>query len=431
MKDARSCRMLYFLPDWEDRIDPNFDFHKDFGRFRSEDAYASSVYAHEIFPEPPYDGILVSLAIFGDKISLNHDGTTFTIRGFQSIKDYLRVERASKSLLVMGDCGAFSYVNEEKPPPEAAPKRIAELYHHLGFDLGVSPDHVIVNSIVVRNGDRLEKHELTVREKEQRRQISLRNAEKFLVHVQRKSLCFTPIGAAQGYDIKTFVDSVNQLIDMGYDYIAIGGLVRYPTPYVAEIVEAVAAQVRRRRRKIRIHLLGILRLSLLDRFRELGIASFDSASFMRKAWLRSGMNYFGVDGGWYAAIRVPPSYDPRVQAMAQRKQISAAKLSRLEKDAMRALDDYERKRISLEATLAAVLEYDRLLERNSEDFGKFYDAYHRTLQSRIWERCYCSICREAGIHVVIFRGTNRNKRRGLHNTKLFYDLYIRKGDKSD
>ena len=36
--------------------------------------------------------------------------------------------------------------------------------------------------------------------------------------------------------------------------------------------------------------------------------------------------------------------------------------------------------------------------------------------------CACDICRRDGIQVVIFRGNNRNRRRGFHNTYVFYRL---------
>ena len=430
MKERKTDRMLYFLPDWEDRICPRFDFQNDFELCRSENSYDRGVYAHEVFDDPPYDGILVSLAVFESKIRLNHDGKTPTVRGFRSIKTYLRTDKSSKPLLVMGDCGAFSYVNCEEPPEYASPQRIADLYHSLDFDLGVSPDHVIVDSIVVRQGEIIKKRRLTLEEKEKRRQISLENANRFLKYVRESSLSFTPVGAAQGYNVETFVDSVNQLIDMGYSYIAIGGLARYRTPQVITIVEAIAEAVRQRSANVKIHLLGVLRIELLQRFRELGIASFDSASFMRKAWLRSQTNYLGIDGKWYAAVRIPPSRDLRVQQMVNREGVSMERITQLERKAMQAIEEYGHRRLSLEDTLEAILKYDQLLKRDTEKPEKFLDAYRRTLESRIWELCPCPICRETGIHVVVFRGTNRNKRRGFHNTGLFYKLYLNGGSGS-
>jgi hypothetical protein len=41
--------------------------------------------------------------------------------------------------------------------------------------------------------------------------------------------------------------------------------------------------------------------------------------------------------------------------------------------------------------------------------------YRRTLEERPWRSCTCGICRQVGIQAVIFRGTERNKRRGFHN----------------
>lgn len=417
-------RISYYLPYWEDKVNPEFDFSGDFGRSPAGSSCVQGVYAHELFGSPPYDGILVSLAVFHSKVRITDAAGDFAIRGVKSIKEYLRISACNKPLTVMGDCGAFSYVNQENPPEYASPANIARYYHSLGFDLGVSPDHIIVASVMQVQDGTLKKVQLGVEEKERRRQLSLANASAFLEYCNRYALDFTPVGAAQGYDTQTFVDSVHQLIDMGYKYVAIGGLVRYATPALREIVQAIVDAVNRRSEPVRLHLLGVLRLNLLGEFRQWKIASFDSASFMRKAWLRSEMNYFGVDGAWYAAVRVPPSHDPRVQKRAREHGIKGTRLSELERAAMLALQDYARSRISLENVLAAVMEYDALLERSSENISKLFISYKRTLQSRIWERCTCAVCRGIGIHVVIFRGANRNRRRGFHNTKLFYDTFI-------
>jgi hypothetical protein len=54
--------MQYFIPEWDDHVDPNYDFLNDIltpGR----DTYKDEVYAHEIFSSPNYDGILVSKVV--------------------------------------------------------------------------------------------------------------------------------------------------------------------------------------------------------------------------------------------------------------------------------------------------------------------------------------------------------------------------------
>jgi hypothetical protein len=51
------------------------------------------------------------------------------------------------------------------------------------------------------------------------------------------------------------------------------------------------------------------------------------------------------------------------------------------------------------------------------------EEYQETLRNRPWESCDCPICREHGIEVCIFRGNDRNRRRGFHNTRRFYNEF--------
>ena len=90
-------------------------------------------------------------------------------------------------------------------------------------------------------------------------------------------------------------------------------------------------------------------------------------------------------------------------------------LKELEHRALKALMDYEKGKIGIDETLDIVMEYDKLFLRNSRDGENLREKYYKTLKDKPWESCECPICRELGIHVVIFRGTNRNKRRGFHN----------------
>jgi len=48
--------------------------------------------------------------------------------------------------------------------------------------------------------------------------------------------------------------------------------------------------------------------------------------------------------------------------------------------------------------------------------------YKRTLEEKPWKKCGCPICKSVGIETVIFRGNNRNRRRGFHNTYVFYKI---------
>ena len=416
--------MKYFIPDWDDRVDPNFDFNADFEQTRKSDSYKGRVYAHEIFENPPYHGILISLGMFHKKLRLENSNSQPSIRGFTNIKEYLRIDDQNP-LQVMGDCGAFSYVNQEKGPFSVT--ETADLYANLGFDLGISLDHLVVKSIVDENGEKID---LDEDEQEQRRQLSLKNAEEFLKYCQEKKYSFIPIGSAQGLSTEDYIDSVNQLIEMNYEYIALGGLTRCTTAQVEEIVTAVMEQVISQKQPgIKVHLLGILRPQLLEKFRRFGITSFDSASYFRKAWLRASMNYFGIDGNWYAAIRVPYSWNPNIRAGAEEQGISLDELPRLEKEALNALKQTATSQKELDTALEVVLKYDRLLSRTSEKMD-LKEQYKQTLQSRVWEKCSCEICKGIGFDVMIFRGANRNRRRGFHNVKMFYDHILNPIDKS-
>ncbi len=96
--------MKFFMPDWEDKVDPNFDFQADeYTRGRN---VAEDVYAHEIFRIPPYDGILLSRAVV-EESKANYEALQQ-----QGARRYLRLP---KGLEVFGDCGAFSNLNEEDP----------------------------------------------------------------------------------------------------------------------------------------------------------------------------------------------------------------------------------------------------------------------------------------------------------------------------
>ena len=44
----------------------------------------------------------------------------------------------------------------------------------------------------------------------------------------------------------------------------------------------------------------------------------------------------------------------------------------------------------------------------------------RTLEHKPWKCCDCAVCRDIGVEVIIFRSSNRNKRRGMHNLGVYH-----------
>jgi hypothetical protein len=63
----------------------------------------------------------------------------------------------------------------------------------------------------------------------------------------------------------------------------------------------------------------------------------------------------------------------------------------------------------------ALIEYEQLLGTKHDHRAE----YTKTLTSAPWRDCHCGICNDVGIDVMIFRGSERNKRRGFHNLAVF------------
>ena len=75
--------------------------------------------------------------------------------------------------------------------------------------------------------------------------------------------------------------------------------------------------------------------------------------------------------------------------------------------------------IPVDDVLDVLEEYDHLI---TPDRPPTRSLLRETLEARPWRACPCDICKRDGIQVVIFRGNNRNRRRGFHNTYVFYRL---------
>jgi len=409
---------LYFFPDWDDYVTEPFVHETAEADPQLE---TTKRYAHEIFGanDVPYDGMLVSLAqIYTGKGTLSRLDEKKVKR-----TDLRKAMRVPKRLLLFGDCGAFSYVSEDAPPFTA--EEAARLYHRFGFDVAASVDHIPLPEIVVENKKgELEKRVLTDMERRQRMELTAINAERFLAARRKHRHQFTPIGVIQGLDTKSYVGYVHDYIDMGYQHIALGGLVPKPDSEILKICcavrEAIQTRTRTEKENVWLHLFGILRPKIQPMFRLLGVSSFDSASYLRKAWLRSDQNYLAADGKrWYSAIRVPLSSTKRLVETAKEQNISEEELRAMELRCLVGLNNFTGNKQTHQEVVEAVNEYGPLLKRRGED-NHFFEKHDAVLTDRPWEKCRCPVCREIGVDVVVFRGTGRNKRRGFHNTWVLY-----------
>jgi hypothetical protein len=398
--------MQYFIPEWDDRVDPGFNFLND-ALTPGRDPYEDDIYAHQIYPTYNYHGILVSKAIVESskkkKARIEEVG----------IHKFIRFPGS-----VMGDCGAFSYIKKEVPPYTT--EEILQYYQRLGFNYGVSIDHLIVGPFALP-GMREKRYELT-----------LLNAEEFIQKHRVGGYKFTPIGAVQGWSPESYAEAVKAYIDMGYEYIGLGGLARTRSKEILEILACIHPHLTP---KTRIHLFGVGRLNAIPAFRHLGVTSFDSASPLRKAWLDSAANYHTLEGKIYAAVRIPKADGSgvRIKRLIDAGISNLETLKQLEEDALKALRSFDASKLNLESTLEALLNYDELLElpRNGKvnpqssarRIARHAQMYRKLLEDQPWKSCDCAICRETGVEVIIFRGNDRNRRRGFHNTYVFYKRF--------
>lgn len=165
------------------------------------------------------------------------------------------------------------------------------------------------------------------------------------------------------------------------------------------------------------------------------MTSFDTTSPLIRAFKDAKSNYYLPNKSgkldYYTAIRVPQALEnPKLLRLAKRGALNQEQLVAMEKEALAALRSYDRGQAELEETLDTVLAYATpavMGETISELPGAkavkdLRDRYKRTLSDKPWKRCSCPICSSLSIEVVIFRASNRNKRRGIHNLGVYNAL---------
>ncbi len=398
--------MDFFFPDSQDQIDPRFDFNSE-TRAPFHVRQRDDRYAHEIHDAPPYTGILVSKAIVDGLGGSGRYTAAQRHRLYRlGVRGFLRIDDApGPRIQTMGDCGAFSYVREPEPPYSV--DEVIDFYEGCGLDLGISVDHVILDYRAAADEDG-EVPSAWV----ERQELTLRYAEEFLKAHIRRGCRFVPVGVAQGWSPRSYAFAVKRLQDLGYQRIALGGMVPLKT---MQILACLAAIDHVRAPETRFHLLGVTRTDHVAAFSAYAVTSFDSTSPFRQAFKDDRDNYYALDRT-YTALRVPQiEGNAKLQARIRAGEVKQEHAQRLERRCLVRVTDYDRGEATLTATLRALREYE-LLHDGRRDRS---ERYRETLEARPWKRCPCAVCRSAGVHVILFRGTERNKRRGFHNLFVF------------
>jgi len=401
--------MKFIFADAQDMIDPNYDFLND--EFSPDRILQrTDKYPHEVFEKKPYDGMLLSRGLIDDGVykssSRAYSAAQSRRMRLQGIKRFLRYYDGE----VFGDNGAFSYHQLDVPPYKV--DETVTYYEDCGFDYGMSVDHIIFEYDKRFDTDGKFDDNFKVSEAMQKRyDITISNAKEFLSECKKQKVDFHPIGVIQAWSPNSMKKAARTLVSMGYDYIAIGGLVPLDVNTCEEIIKVVREEIGF---DIRIHLLGFAKAKQLERFVKYKITSFDSTSPMIKAFKDSKDNYFTPDKH-YTAIRIPSS---DTTASLKRK-ISSGLIDQntaqfLEQKALKAIREYDQGKTSLEYTLECLEAYEKIF-RDKVPIEKYRDI----LSSKYWQKCQCEVCQSVKVETIIFRNSNRNRRRGFHNLWQF------------
>ena len=420
--------MKFLYSDTQDYVDPWYDFIND-RNAPGRDRYWDDAYAHELMDPAPYDGLLVAMSAVRQADGVSSSKVRYSTKEEQRMlrdgaRKFLRFGGPRfKELMLMGDCGAFAYV--EHPKPAYSPQEVVDFYLDAEFTHGVSPDHVIFDCDLTNP---------TIKQvpkaTKERYDITLSNAEEFYGLCKSEDFPFEPMGAVQGWSPASMAEAAKKLEAMGYTYLAIGGMV----PLKADAIKTVLSFIRSKiKNSTRLHILGFAKAESIQEFTGFGITSFDSTSPLIRAFKDERSNYYmqSPAGGleYYTAIRIPQAIEnPRLMQGIKRGIFSAEDLQARERKALALLRAFDKGEAKLFPTLDAVMDYHQFLVRGeTEDeakqekvLAKTRANVQRTLEEAPWKRCTCDICSKVGVEVIIFRASNRNKRRGFHNLGVYH-----------
>ncbi|MFT2158573.1 tRNA-guanine transglycosylase DpdA [Pseudomonas putida] len=420
--------MKFLYADTQDYVDPAYDFINDRnapGRKR----YWDDQYAHEMMTPAPYDGLLVSMSAVRPAMGVENSKVRYSTSEQQrllreGVRKFLRLDGEQyQDMMILGDCGAFAYVTH--PTPAYTPSEVVEFYSDAGFTHGCSPDHIIFNCDSSNPPANTQSDDVLFRY-----EVTLKNAEEFLRLVKEANWPFEPLGAVQGWSPASMANAAKKLEDMGYRYLAIGGLVPLKVPQIHEVLRALRAVLKS---ETNIHLLGFAKAENIHEFTNYGITSFDSTSPLIRAFKDAKSNYYmGNESNkldYYTAIRIPQAIEnPRLMQCIKKGTLSAELLQIKEKAALAAIRQYDDGQLDFNSTMDTLVDYLRLtLSGNisstvemEKEIAKHVRLISPTLRDKPWQQCECSICKLAGIETIIFRASNRNKRRGFHNLGVYH-----------
>jgi hypothetical protein len=133
---------------------------------------------------------------------------------------------------------------------------------------------------------------------------------------------------------------------------------------------------------------------------------------------------------YYTAIKIPQAtVSNELNNASKRGYLHQETLIESEQSALRALRLYDQDATTLDVAMEAIKAYtiisndikNKSQAANVAEMNKYLERIYQALKDRKWKSCDCRVCKTASLEVMIFRCSNRNKRRGFHNLWVYYN----------
>lgn len=437
---------------WYNRIQPEFDFVKDEvkkKRTRSELAKRKKC-GYNFFDYPLADGLLVSRTMLEKyaakikKINNRYKIVQYhTPGGFTDVRSYLKIQ--DMNLLTFADPGTWSFAHATKLPEYLEDQEeLINYYNDLNFDLAGSVDWPIIDKVVRIIDGKKCMLDLPLKEKEFRRDLTIRMAEEFIKFCNRRAdLKFIPFGTIQGYSTETYVDSIRRILKLGYKYIAIGGLPTYSEKAVLELLPLLWDEIKKSDTRPGMHLYGRYPSpSAVPLFEKYGVTSFDNNSSFIAVQRDSRCSYWDpefataseIEGPSFRSgnIKIPAATSPTIRkAKKILTDIEYNKLVELCTDTFDAFllfvknqDKYSKiKFIKKYKRLTRKLNGVRAVPYSDIKLKLLVQYCNDGLRYGGWKRCRCNSCKLLGPHILLVRGIDRNHHTFLHNTYIQFTRF--------
>lgn len=429
-----------------DRIDPGFNCITETTTSGSNprEVSAAKLCGYSYHSEPLADGILMSRTLIDVVTKLRKIRKHYKIdaygKRFNSILDY--ADTRGRNFPSFADPGTWSYVNRfDLPEYLYDTDDLIGYYNDMQFDLAGSVDWPIIDRIVQTENGKRKFINLDDKTKEHRRKLTLELAKDFIKKCNRRTISFVPFGTIQGYSVKTYKDSLRQLLKMGYSYIAIGGLPAYSEQHVVELLPIIWKEIERAGYRPGMHLYGRFPSPRYVRtFLKYGVTSFDNNSAHFSAITSPCAFYdpeFIKNYDWESptnrcySIKIPPSNGPLLNRMRKSNPEEYWKVEKVTTRTFRLFCIYSKNPTSKNRKqflraykkMEVVINSGRRNPYSENKLSLGYERAKKALKYKGWERCGCTSCKAIGSHIVLVRG-HRLRHIFLHNTYVQYTRYL-------